>query len=159
MDGIKLDERDLRILKILEDDSRTPWRRIAQELGVSESTVYLRVKRLIDEGILEGFTIRVNPRRLGLEAVMFALVKVEAGSIRRIREMLTRIKYVFEVHQVTGEHHFLVKAIAPNRGEAARVIDEIATLPGVTDVKILYSISEVKDGSKIISAMLEWMND
>lgn len=151
-----LDERDLEILSLLERDSRSPWRRIARELGVSESTVYLRVKRLQDEGILEGYTIKLNRRKLGLDVVLFILIRAEAGSIKRLREDLKKVRYLCEAHQITGEYHFLVKITAPSREEAGRVLDEIAALPGVQDIRIMYSIHELRDGSGIASMMLEW---
>ena len=153
---MRLDERDLEILRILERDARTPWSRIAKELGVSESTVYLRVRRLMDEGVLEGFTVKINKRKLGLGTTLFLLIRVEAPKIKELRAALPRVKYLSEAHEVTGEYHFLIKITAPSREEASRSMDEIASLPGVQDLRILYSIREVKRDSDTISNLLEW---
>nr|MCE4602066.1 Lrp/AsnC family transcriptional regulator [Desulfurococcales archaeon] len=147
---------DLEILSLLEKDSRVPWRRIARELEVSESTVYMRVKRLQEQGILEGFTVKLNRRKLGLDVVLFILIRAEAGKIRELREDLRKIPYLCEAHQITGEYHFLVKVTAPNREAAGRVLDEIASLPGVQDIRILFSLHELMDGSNIASMLLEW---
>ena len=154
--GQLLAKRDLEILSLLEKDARAPWRRIARELGVSESTIYMRVKKLQEDGVLEGFTVKLNRRKLGLDVVLFLLIRAEASKIKTLREELRKIPYLCEAHQITGEYHFLVKITAPNREAAGRVLDEIAALPGVQDIRILFSIHELVDGSNIDSMLLEW---
>jgi len=153
----RLDERDLEILRILEKDARTPWSKIARDLGVSEATIYLRVRRLVEEGILEGYTIKVNRKKLGLTTTLFILLRVEASSIIKVRDRLPKVRYLSELHQITGEYHFLAKITAPNREEASNAMDEIASIPGVQDLRILYSIMEVKRDLDTISSLIEWM--
>jgi len=58
-----IDEIDKKILKILQEDSRTPFSRIAKMLNLSESTIHLRIKRLREEGIIRGFLVDIDPEQ------------------------------------------------------------------------------------------------
>ncbi len=151
-----LDERDLAILSALESDSRIPWARMAKLLGVSEATIYLRVKRLQELGILEGFTIKVNPYRLGLNSTVFVLISVSAGYLNDVRRELYGIKYVVEVHEITGPYQFLIKILAPSHVEAAKSIDAIASIEGVKDLNTIYSMRVILEHSKLVSKFIEW---
>lgn len=151
-----VDERDLALLKLLEDDSRLAWRRIARELGVSEATVYLRVKKLTQDGVIEGYTVKVNPERLGLSTTIFALVRIEARMVRDIRRRLSMLKYVSEAYEITGHYHFLVKITAPSFSEAARIIDELMNTDGVVEVSTFTALRKIRDGSRVVRDYIEW---
>ena len=153
----EVDERDLEILERLEEDSRIPWRRLAKELGVSEATIYIRVRKLTEKGILRGYTIRVDPARLGLSVEMFALVRAEASSIPEIRRLLPRLKYVSEVYEVSGQYHFLVRIQAPSLDEASEAVDEIMGLPGVVEVSRFTVLRRVKSNTRIVREYREWV--
>ena len=60
-----LDDINLRILDILNRDSSKPFVDIAKEIGISDATVHMRVKRLLASGIVRRFTISTDSRRLG----------------------------------------------------------------------------------------------
>jgi Transcriptional regulators len=80
-----VDAMDLNLIRILEEDSRTPWSRIARRLGVSETTVYLRVKKLTEMGVLEGFTVKINLAKLGLTSTTYILLKVRGDTLETLR--------------------------------------------------------------------------
>ena len=65
-----VDEKDLRIIEILQKDARTTYTEIAKRLRVSESTIRKRVKQLEDDGIIKGYTINVDPTKLGYKNQM-----------------------------------------------------------------------------------------
>lgn len=139
-----LDEKDLSLLRLLENDARLPWTRIAKLMGLSEATIYLRVKKLTSLGVLEGFTARINPKKLGLRHEAFVLVKARAGKMRGVAKSLTEIAYGIEVYEVTGERQFLVKILAPTIDDLSKTIDEIASIEGVEEVSTIYVLKNVK---------------
>jgi len=156
---LEVDSRDLELLSILEEDARTPWARVARQLGVSDATVYLRIKKLVESGVLKGFTIRVDPRRLGLQAMMFALVKVDARHIPEVRRRLPTLKYVSEVYEITGVYHFLVKILVPSLDEASRVRDQLMEIDGVVEVATFAVLRSLREGDRIVSDLKKWMQD
>ncbi len=151
-----VDERDLELLSILEQDARKPWRRIARQMGVSEATVYLRVKKLEDEGVLRGYTIRVDPKSLGLDAILIILLRVEAKAINTIRDLLPRMRYVAEAYEITGHYHFLAKIMAPTYEEATKVVDELIEADGIVEVTSFTVMRTLKGPGSIVRDYMEW---
>ncbi len=151
---LEVDERDLELLGILENDSRLPWTRIARLMGVSEATVYLRVKKLEEKGILEGFSIIVNPSRLGLRIVLFLLLRVRAHYVNKIRNYLVENKYIAEAYETTGYYNFLVKILASQLDDAMKVVDEISSLKGVEEIESIVALREIKRVNKIVNEIV-----
>ncbi len=153
-----VDERDLQLIKFLEEEGRMPWSEIASKMNVSEATVYLRVKRLLNEGVIRGFTVRTDPSKLGLDATAFLLVRVRADSIAKAREMLRGLYFVIEAYETTGPYNFLVKVLAPSQRELSSAIEAIASTPGVIEVSSILALSEVKQSFSISSVYERWLS-
>ena len=154
-----VDSRDLELLSILEEDARTPWAKVARMMGVSDATVYLRIKKLTENGVLRGFTIRVDPKGLGLQATMFALLRVDARYIPEVRRRLSNLKYVSEVYEITGVYHFLVKILVPSLDEASRVRDRLMEIDGVVEVTTFAVLRSLRQGDRIVADYIEWSKD
>jgi Lrp/AsnC family transcriptional regulator for asnA, asnC and gidA len=152
-----LDTKDLSILEILESNARIPWRRLASILGVSEATVYLRIRRLEESGILRGFTAIIDPASLGLSTTLFVLLKVKPGSLSGVRERLAEMPFTLEVYEVTGDYQLLVKIVAPSHGEAARALEALASLEGVSDYATIASLQTIKGGTGIVRVYKYWL--
>lgn len=73
-----LDNVDRKILNILQKDSRTPFSRLAKMLDLSESTIHMRVKRLVKEGVIKNFGIEIDLDRIGLN--VFSLCSHQGGA-------------------------------------------------------------------------------
>ncbi|MCE4609090.1 MAG: Lrp/AsnC family transcriptional regulator [Desulfurococcales archaeon] len=152
--GLKVDERDLQLLGILEKDSRTPWTRVAKEMGVSEATVYLRVKKLEEKGVLEGFSIIVNPSRLGLGVTLIVMLRVRAHYINKVKSSLSMNRYVVELYETTGYYNLLAKILAPSLSDINEIIDEIYSLKGVEEVEHIVALREVKRVKRIVNEVI-----
>ncbi len=153
-----IDEIDLRILSKLTQDSRIPFSRLARELGVSESTVYLRIKRLRELGILKNFSAVVDLSKLGYEVEAF--IKIKVGNQRsplEVAETLEKIGGIMEVYEVSGDFPILVRVLARDNNELSSIIDTIMKVKGVTDVDVLYVIRKIATGmyARRVSLMVE----
>ncbi|MCE4613183.1 MAG: Lrp/AsnC family transcriptional regulator [Desulfurococcales archaeon] len=155
--GGLVDDRDLKILKILEEDSRKAWSSIARDLKVSETTVYLRVKRMNKLGILSGFTVRVDPEKLGLKVTLFLLLKAEASKVDRVGMELSKVEFLDEVYQVAGSHQFLAKASLPSYEHALKAIERVASIDGVYSVETIVSLRTIKREDNYVSKALYWL--
>ncbi len=140
-----MDEKDKAILRILQKDARTPFARIARILGVSEATIYLRVKRLIKAGILRGYHADVDPAKAGLATQAFVFVKVSPRRSRDAAEKVRGIPGIYEVYNVTGEYQLIAKVLARDREELARIVDRIGGIDGVSDINVVYVLRVVKE--------------
>jgi len=105
-EGGKLDITDLKILKILKEDSRESLANIADKLSISKATVSRRISRMEEEGFISGYTIITNPARLGLMRAMIGL-EVIGPSVNAIIEELKKFEEIEFIHKVFGDHSLL----------------------------------------------------
>ncbi len=146
-----VDNLDINLLRILEEDSRTPWSRIARKLGVSETTVYLRVRKLTELGVLEGFTVKINTIKLGLTSTTYILLKIRGDSLEAFKKTIERDNHVVEAYEVfAGEYNMLLKLVARNQEEMAEYVDKILSIPGIQGALIAYNMKTIKSKSKLL---------
>ena len=79
LDSDLLDNINLKIIDFLSKDSSTPFVEIAKQIGISDATVHIRVRRLLAAGIINKFTISVDNNRLGYDHLAFMGINVEPG--------------------------------------------------------------------------------
>ncbi|MDR2865851.1 MAG: Lrp/AsnC family transcriptional regulator [Methanomassiliicoccaceae archaeon] len=99
-----MDELDERIIELLKNDSRCPFVDIAERLQVSEGTIRSRVRRMTDEGVIKGFTIKTSSRNV--KAMVEIRIDVNANT-DEIARMLADQKGVTEVYEVTGDQDII----------------------------------------------------
>ncbi len=110
-----LDDGDRRLLDALRGNSRASLKEIASRTGLRPTTVFNRIRRLTDAGVIERFTIRVNPSAVGEDFVVFVLV---SGLPERFADdWLLRSRHVAEAYGVTGEYDLLLKLRFAGKGE------------------------------------------
>jgi len=144
-----LDEVDLKILRILQEDARTPFSRVAKEVGVSEATIHMRVKKLREMGVLKGFQALVNPSSVGKELTAITLIKADPTRYGEILERLKEVPDVYEIYDVTGEYDAVLKLRLGSREELASLIDSIGKIPGVLATLTMIVLKAVKEERKL----------
>jgi Lrp/AsnC family leucine-responsive transcriptional regulator len=105
-----LDATDLKILHILQEDARTSNAEIARQVDLVPSAVLERIRRLEKQGVIQGYTARVNPQALGLPVAAFVSVRAQErlGAAETARQ-LAKLPEVLEVHHIAGEDCLMVK--------------------------------------------------
>ena len=102
---MKLDSKDISIIGELRRDGRASIRDIARATGIRPSTVHIRINRLISEGVIEKFTLKLNNEAFGEHFIAFLLVKSDG----EISQKAFAHPAVREVFGVTGEYDLLIK--------------------------------------------------
>jgi len=126
-----LDEVDKKILTILQKNSRTPLREISKEVGLAESTVYERIKKLKERGIIKKFTVMLDPDSLGFKILAFILIKSKAGMYSHVANELKRYPQIVEIYETTGDYDMLVKIRTSGSEELNEFLDTIGEIDGV----------------------------
>jgi len=129
-----LDDIDKKILNLLQDDCRRPTLELARKLGINKSTVSYRIKRLEEEGIIEGYHAKVNAPKLGqdIQIIVNVRAKFGQGYAEKVGETLAKIPGVWGVYFVYGENDFIVIARSENRQE---IFDKMNNLYNSTDIE------------------------
>lgn len=108
MKSLKIDKEGNEILRMLEENSRTPLREIAKKLKSSEGMVHHRIERMKEDGIIEKFSIVVDPEKIGIELTVFIQLKISGGEIRRTMEELATRDEVRCVYSISGDYNVLL---------------------------------------------------
>ena len=129
-----LDKFDHKILKYLRENSRVPYTTIAESLGISESTVRNRIKKMIDSGIIKRFTIETVEE--GIKAIILIAVSVSTPS-PQIAENISNMKGVELVFETSGQYDISAVISGPDIYSLNRSIDEVRNLKGITNTNSL----------------------
>jgi Lrp/AsnC family transcriptional regulator for asnA, asnC and gidA len=129
----ELDELDIAIMTKLSRDARKSYLEIGRELKVSGATVHDRVRKLRERGIIEGFYVRFDQKKLGRSVTAYVgLITSQKKNLFQMVESLRKVKEVEEAHSVTGQYDFLIKLRAPDNEQLQKLLtDQIGSLPGV----------------------------
>jgi Lrp/AsnC family leucine-responsive transcriptional regulator len=143
-----LDEKDRAILIELQKDARRSTKAIAKDLNIPRATVHERIKRMMDKGVIRGFTVIPDYAQLGEPVTAFVLVSFLPNNDVSQRELADRIAGlvgVQEVHLISGEHDILIKVRGCSmEGIGSLVIDELRMIPGVGKTLAIASFASVK---------------
>ncbi len=146
-----IDAVSLKILKILQEKARIPNVEVARQVGMAPSAVLERIRKLEKQGFIDGYEVRLNPKRFAKSLVAFVRVKIKKlGDEKKIGEKLTRIAAVQEVHYVAGEDAFLVKVRAADTEDLGGLIrDKIAAIASVRSTQTAIVLSTYKETARI----------
>lgn len=129
-----LDERDRKILEMISRDGRVSFRRIADELKISDVAVRKRIRRLERMGIIEGFTARINPASLGYSIISLTGIDVAPGDIVRVAKEIAEKEYARSVYITAGDHSIMAEIWARDEEEFGRILKEIEEMGGITKI-------------------------
>ena len=112
---MEIDAKDRKIIEVLKQDSRESIREIAKKTKIRPSTIHQRIKKLIENRVIEKFTIKLNNKEVGENFIVFMLVK--GTTSKYIDSRILGDKYVKEIFGVTGEYDLLIKLKFEDVGE------------------------------------------
>jgi Lrp/AsnC family transcriptional regulator for asnA, asnC and gidA len=143
--SVDLDDLDQLIITRLQENARTPFSKIAKEAGVSEATVFLRVKRLRQIGVLKAFRAIVSPSKVGKSLTAFILVRADPRKYTEVLSVVRNLVEVTEAYDVTGPYYLILRVDVSNKESLAKVIDLIGAVDGVSSTETAIVLKEVKE--------------
>ena len=109
----KLDKLDKKILSILSQNARIPFKDVAAECNVSRAAIHQRVQHMREDGVITGSGFDVNPKSIGYTTCTYVGITLERGSMyKSVVERLVHISEIVECHFTTGPYTMLVKLFA-----------------------------------------------
>jgi len=146
-----LDDVNLKIIDILGKDSSTPFVEIAKQIGVSDATVHIRVRRLISEGIINKFTVMIDNNLLGYDHLAFMGINVKPGLADEAIEDLTNLEEVLEIHEMHGTFDLLLKIRSKDLDQMRDVVEnKIRTLPHIIETELM-TVLKTRKEEQIVS--------
>jgi Lrp/AsnC family leucine-responsive transcriptional regulator len=143
----ELDDTDRRLLDLLQQDDRQSLAVLGKQIGLAPSSVNERIRRLVKQGAIEGFSARLDAEAVGLDLLAFVFVgwsdpAVEAPFLKRIATCAV----VQECHHVTGAWNYLLKIRLANPRELEAFLGSVIKgVHGVQRTETLIVLSSAKE--------------
>jgi Lrp/AsnC family transcriptional regulator for asnA, asnC and gidA len=129
--GYMIDETDRKIIHVLQKDGRASLRKISEEVGVALGTVSNRVNRMESSGIITGYSVRLDPEKVGWSLNVVIGLRIEKGRLIEIQEKISRDYRVCGVYDVTGDYDSMVIARAKDREDLDDLIKNVMSVDGI----------------------------
>jgi Lrp/AsnC family transcriptional regulator len=143
-----LDAYEKRILRLLQEDASLSNADIAEKVGLSASPCWRRIDRLEREGFIKRRVALLDRRKVGLNAQIFAQVKLNAHGRANLDEFAAAIRdlpEVLECYVMMGSVDFLLRIVAPDIEAYEKLFfNRLSQLPGVQEVNSTVALSEIK---------------
>lgn len=142
----KLDSIDLKILQILMANGRRRRNEIAAEVGLSLPAVSERMKKMTDKGIIKGYSVILDAKRLGFDISAFITVNVDGSKYYdSFTKAIAETQHITECHSITGEGSHLLKIKVRNTSEIEWLLSKIQSWDGVHGTKTSIVLSTIKE--------------
>jgi Lrp/AsnC family transcriptional regulator, leucine-responsive regulatory protein len=145
----EIDEFDRKIVAALREDGRMTITDLAQRIGLSKTPCQIRLRRLIETGVIRGFRAIVDPERLGLNHIAFTEVKLSDTREKALQEFnaaVLRIPEIEECHMLASSFDYLLKVRTADIRDYRRVLGEkISSLPHVASTSTFVAMETVRE--------------
>jgi Lrp/AsnC family transcriptional regulator for asnA, asnC and gidA len=123
--GADIDVLDRKILTVLMNDAVVPYTEIAKQLDVSAGTIHVRMKKLMDLGVVTGSQLIVNPTIIGYDICAFIGIFLDKGSAYNdVRQQMQEIPEIVELHYTTGIYSIFAKVLCRDTNHLREVLNE-----------------------------------
>ncbi len=147
----KLDKIDLKILKILQNNSKITNLELSKQIGLSPAPTLERVKKLESTKIIESYHAIVNPTSIGLNVKTFVLVSLAWQKENALNNFLDKVKAIEEITEcyiITGEADFLIKIVCKDIPTYEQLLFKtLSQIEEIERLKTLMTLSTVKNSS------------
>ena len=140
----KIDELDRKILSIITQSARIPFKEVAEQCGVSRAAIHQRVQKMFDNGIITGSSYHVHPKSLGYQLCVYIGITMEKASMyNQIIKALEDIPEVVEAQYTLGAYGLLIKVYAHDNEHLLYILNtKIQEIPGVANTTTLTALAQ-----------------
>jgi Lrp/AsnC family leucine-responsive transcriptional regulator len=146
-----IDDIDAKILKILQDNSRTTNAEIARQVNMAPSAVFERIRRLEKKKVIRKYSVDIEPVEVGKGLLAFIEVKANGPVVdQKTAKEISEITEVQEVHIVAGEDCYLVKVRVENTKALTQLLrTKFAAISSVRTTNTTIVLETVKETSEL----------
>ena len=146
--NLKLDKTDLKILKLLQENSKITNLELSKKIGLSPAPTLERVKKLETTGIIKSYHAHVDPEKIGLNVQTFVLVSLawqKPNALENFVEKIKKIPEITECYIITGDADFLLKVMCSDlRTYEKLLFKTLSQIEEIERLKTLMTMSKAK---------------
>lgn len=144
----KIDQTDVRILKQLQQDSRISTAELANQINMSTSPCWRRIKQLEERGIIQGYGVFLNRKKMGMGVMVFIRVSIDSHSekeAKKFEEQVSALDNVVACYSIGGDADFLIQVVSQDLDTYAEFsMSVIRRLPGIKEMQSMFVLKELK---------------
>jgi Lrp/AsnC family transcriptional regulator for asnA, asnC and gidA len=139
-----IDQLDRRILAILMKDAVVPYTEIAKQLDVSAGTIHVRMKKMMEMGLVTGSQLTIDPTLVGYDICAFIGIFLEKGSVyENVKEQMKTIPEIVEMHYTTGVYSIFAKVLCRDTAHLRFVLNEkVQAIPGIQRTETFITLEQ-----------------
>lgn len=139
---------EIKILRLLQDDARVTNQDLADKVGMSASPCWRKVRKLEEEGVIQGYRAMLDRKKIGLGVMVFVRVAIDSHSeaeAKKFEEEVTALEDVVACYSIGGDTDFLLQVVAPDLDSYADfAMSVIRRLPGIKEMQSMFVLKEIK---------------
>ena len=147
---MKIDDRDIKILNHLLTDARQSARQLAHRLGVSTVTMISRMKKLEENKIIKGYSVRLDHELLGYDITALIEIKTKKGKRLEIENEIAKQDNVIAVYDITGDADIVVIAKFKNRNSLSSFVKKLLEIPNVENTVTHIVLNTIKEDDRLL---------
>lgn len=141
----RLDDIDRKILSILSKNGREAYKEIGRQVNLSRVSVKARIDKMIEDGIIDSFSIIINPEKTGQKVSVFLDIEALPEYLYKISSKLNEYECVTDIYHMTGNSKLHVHAVFVDKEELKDFLEEkLYKLKGIKDVRCDMIVSRIK---------------
>tara|TARA_Y100000310_G_C20547576_1_gene746360 strand:+ start:162 stop:635 length:474 start_codon:yes stop_codon:yes gene_type:complete len=147
MKTFELAEKDKRILEVLLSNSRLSYRAIAKKTGLSTATVINHFQRLKSEGVIKGFTTKIDFEKIGYDTLVLIEIRISHGKLEDVEKKIADNQHVIGMFDVTGEFDAIILARFKDRRSLDYFVKKIQTYENLerTSTRLVFDVVKHED--------------
>ena len=148
-----LDQTDLKILELLQTNARLTIKEIANQLNLSTTPIFDRMKKLQQEGVIERYVALVNPTKVGKSLFAFVHISLKEHARPDVEAFVKQVidfKEVMECYHVTGDADFVLKVVMENIAAYNEfVLEKLSVVKNIGKVETRFCLSTRKYSTEV----------
>jgi len=146
---MKLDKFDFAILSILQKDARASLQDISSQVGLSTTPCWTRIKKMESEGVIQGYTVRIDPAAVGFTETVIVQVTLESHTDEMLEvfgKALEEIPEVVEAYLISGDYDYYIRIAVRDTRDYERLLRErLYRIPGIRHSKSSFVLRRLKE--------------
>ncbi len=145
---MKADKFDLAILSVLQRDARASLHDISTAVGLSTTPCWTRIKKMESEGVIQGYTVRIDPAAVGFAETVIVQVTLESHNDETLVEfgrMLEEIPEVIEAYLISGDYDYYIRIAVRDTRDYERLLrQKLYRIPGIRHSRSSFVLRTLK---------------
>ncbi|MBB3307320.1 MULTISPECIES: Lrp/AsnC family transcriptional regulator [unclassified Enterobacter] len=145
---MSISKTDIKILQQLQQDARITNQHLADEIGLSASPTWRKVRKLEEDEVIQGYRAVLNRKKIGLNVMVFVRVTIDSHSeaeARKFEQEVMALDNVVSCYSIGGDADFLLQVVAADMDAYAEfAMSVIRRLPGIKEMQSMFVLKEIK---------------